>query len=263
MIQHMFSSMNDWLDGIKERYKSADEQERSLYLQQIRELKKVSDAFIEEWLQFEEKFADFQDECGPFDLYDESSSSTVESALSAEQTMAPEHLSNHDAKDSGAPPSGGSYPLTISEKQPCSYSDLEIPEAVETLMTRGQGYYKLFMFPEAAELFQAAVAAAPECNLARLFLGMSQMHLQNWHEAQRQFQLLVALSDFPKWVALGYNALGCIHAIQMNMAHAEKLFRKAYEVYPSFTDSMNNLRSCQETPGQLSLYFGSTELICL
>ncbi|MDQ6418193.1 hypothetical protein RB620_01965 [Paenibacillus sp. LHD-117] len=256
MIQHMFSSMNEWLDGIKEHYKTATDQERSVYHDQLCELKKVSDAFIEQWLQFEEKFADFQDECGPFDFGEGSS---ILSTQACEQTSSIEP----QAGDTTVKGVSVSYPITVSAKAPCSYGDLEIPEAAEALINKGQGYYKLFMFAEAARLFQSAIAAAPECNLARLFLGMSQMHLQNWNEAQRQFQLLIVLSDFPKWLALGYNALGCIHAVQMNMAHAEKLFQKAYEVYPSFTDSLNNLRSCQETPGQLSLYFGSTELCCL
>ncbi len=252
MIQHMFTSMNEWLDGIKERYQSATDQERGLYQDQLRELKKVSDAFIEEWLQFEEKFTDFQDECGPIDFG--GSSPSEGSAV----TAAP----CHQTADSAA--MAASYPITISEKkQTCSYGDLEVPEAAEALVYKGQGYYKLFMFAEAAKLFHEAVDVAPDCNLARLFLGMSLMHQQSWNEAQRHFQLLVVLSDFPKWVALGYNALGCIHAVQMNMAHAEKLFRKAYEVYPSFTDSLSNLKSCQESPGQLSLYFGSTELCCL
>lgn len=253
MIQHMFTSMNEWLDGIKERYQSATDQERGLYQDQLRELKKVSDAFIEEWLQFEEKFTDFQDECGPIDF----------GGPSPAESSAVSSAPCHQTADASAQPAA-SYPITISEKkQACNYGDLEVPEAAESLVYKGQGYYKLFMFAEAAKLFQEAVAAAPECNLARLFLGMSLMHMQKWNEAQRQFQLLVVLSDFPKWVALGYNALGCIHAVQMNMAHAEKLFRKAYEVYPSFTDSLSNLKSCQESPGQLSLYFGSTELCCL
>lgn len=251
MIQHMFTSMNEWLDGIKERYHSATEQERGMYEEQLRELKKVSDAFIEEWLQFEEKFADFQDECGPIDL---GASPTPESST------PPGHPLTLTAEDGNKQ---AVYPVTISEKQPCSPGDVEVPEVAEELVYKGQGYYKLFMFAESATFFQKAITAAPECNLARLFLGMSLMHLQNWNEAQRHFQLLVVLSDFPKWVALGYNALGCIHAVQMNMAHAEKLFRKAYEVYPSFTDSLSNLKSCQASPGQLSLYFGSTELCCL
>lgn len=142
-------------------------------------------------------------------------------------------------------------------------AEFEIPGEAAAIISKGQGYYNLFMFHQAASEFQLAVAQAPECNLARLFLGMTQMHLQNWNEAQRHFQLLIVLTDFPKWLALGYNALGCIQAVHMNMAQAEQLFRKAYEMYPDFKESLNNLKSCQRKSGQLSLYFGSTELCCL
>ncbi|MFD0586941.1 tetratricopeptide repeat protein [Paenibacillus sp. GCM10027627] len=218
--------MSETLDGIMEQYDQAGDQERLELQQQVCQMKQMSDSFIEQWLEFEEKVADFQEGC------------------SSKQKL-----------------SEASY--GFQSVSTCQMSDLVIPDEAAEIVNKGQGYYKLFMFDEAAELFQEAVTMAPECNLARLFLGMSQMHRKNWHEAQRQFQLLIVLSDFPKWLALGYNALGCIQAVHMNMAHAEKLFRKAYEVYPSFTDSLNNLKSCQETPGQLSLYFGSTELCCL
>lgn len=239
MIGHMFTSMNELLDGIRKQYPGATEQERIKFRQQLSELKRISDDFIEQWLQFEEKMADFKETCG--------------GQVMTAPDMTPEAVSE----------AVGNIP-SPSAKAVCSEADLVIPEEAAVVMDKGQGYYKLFMFAEAARLFQSVVSIAPESNLARLFLGMSQMHLRNWNEAQRQFQLLVVLSDFPKWLALGYNALGCIQAVRMNMAHAEKLFTKAYEVYPEFSDSLNNLKSCRQSPsGQLSLYFGSTELICL
>jgi len=242
MFQHMFTSMNEMLDGITKQYPQASEQERMAYLKQIAELKKMSDSFIEQWLDFEEKVSDFQ-----------------EGIAAAQPVMVTTSVMDDDPV--AAEGQASSY--SPVETTTCNMADLAIPEEAELLINKGQGYYKLFMFSHAAGFFQHAIAVAPECNLARLFLGMSQMHMQNWQEAQRQFQLLIVLSDFPKWLALGYNALGCIHAVHMNIAQAEKLFRKAYEVYPSFTDSLNNLKSCQETPGQLSLYFGSTELCCM
>ncbi|MBH5317919.1 hypothetical protein I6N90_08895 [Paenibacillus sp. GSMTC-2017] len=242
MFQHMFTSMNEMLDGIVELYPEATDQERLMYNEQVCELKKLNDAFIESWLQFEEKVSDFQE-------------------LFGEQI--------HESKDLGevilqlSPPEQSKTLQSSSKAISCNEGDIIIPDDVADKIKTGQGYYNLFMFSRAASIFNEAITVAPECNLARLFLGMSQMHMQNWNEAQRHFQLLIVLSDFPKWLALGYNALGCIQAVHMNMAQAEKLFSKAYETYPTFTDSLNNLKSCQETPGQLSLYFGSTELCCL
>jgi tetratricopeptide (TPR) repeat protein len=234
MFQHMFSSMNDMLDQIIEQYEGAGAQEKQHYEEQMNELKKVSDTFIEQWLEFEEKFAEFKDQQS--DL-----------ATAAEPQLDAALVQN----------------VAVSSAVPCNSADLEIPDELASIISKGQGYYKLFMFSQAAEQFQTAIIQSPECNLARLFLGMTQMHLQNWNEAQRHFQLLIALTDFPKWLAMGYNALGCIQAVRMNLAQAELLFKKAYDVCPSFKDPLNNLKSCQETPKQLSLYFGSTELCCL
>lgn len=259
MFQHMFTSMNEMLDGIIKQYPQASDQERQLFLKQISELKKMSDSFIEQWLEFEEKVADFQDAYGLEAAVPQGAApetKPVEAQAASGMIKGSSQILNQGPGTPGKT-------FAISEKTSCNMSDLTIPDEAAALIHKGQGYYKLFMFSHAADLFQDALNTAPECNLARLYLGMSQMHMQNWQEAQRQFQLLIELSDFPKWLALGYNALGCIQAVHMNLGQAEKLFRKAYEVYPSFTDSLNNLKSCQETPGQLSLYFGSTELCCL
>jgi tetratricopeptide (TPR) repeat protein len=229
----MFSSMNELLDQIIEQYQGAGEQEKQQYMKQMNELKKVSDTFIEQWLEFEEKFADFKEK---------------QILLESNQTTSTE---------------ANAQTFPVSASQSCNAADLEIPNEAAPIISKGQGYYKLLMFPQAAVQFQSVIVQTPECNLARLFLGMTYMHMQNWNEAQRHFQLLIALTEFPKWLAMGYNALGCIQAVHMNLAQAEQLFRKAHDACPSFKDPLNNLKSCQETPQQLSLYFGSTELCCL
>lgn len=231
MFQHMFAALNEKLSSIKEEYSTADEGKKKQLELQLMQLRQLSNSFIEQWLDFEDRFANFQEIQG----------------------------------NVGASPSKEHKKAEASAKQPmpCNEADLIIPEEAASLIMKGQGYYKLFMFPQASEQFQSAVMHSPECNIARLFLAMTHMHLQNWNEAERHFQLLISLSDFPKWLAMGYNALGCIQAINMNLAGAKQLFQKAHLVYPSFTDPLYNLKCCQETPKQLSLYFGSTELCCL
>src|SRR3546814_2066647 len=77
-------------------------------------------------------------------------------------------------------------------------------------------------------LFPYTTLFRSECNLARLFLGMTHMHLQNWNEAQRHFQLLIALTDFPKWLAMGYNALG---RSEEHTSELQSLMRISYAVF--------------------------------
>lgn len=258
MFQHMFAAMNEMLDHIIEAYPEAVGAQKEQYEEQIHMLKKMSDCLVEQWIDFEEKFAGFmemessdQNHVGqeiissvPFNLlYNTSAASGQMQATETEtktEDSSVEEQHQYDAE-----------------------LNMEVSYEMAELIARGQGYYKLFMFSNASEQFQTVVGSLPECNLARLFLAMTYMHLQNWSEAQREFQLLVALTDYPKWRALGYNALGCIQAVYLNLDQAEQFFLKAHEVCPSFKDPLNNLKCCKETPQQLSLFFGSTELCCL
>jgi tetratricopeptide (TPR) repeat protein len=234
MFQHMFASMHQKLDQIIAGYNGATLQSKQQFEEEMLEMKQMSDSFIEEWLSFEEKLADFK-----------------EGKLAAGEPA--------DVQAEVASPN---QPLAAASV-PCNTFDLELPDEAAIIMNKGQGYYKLFMFGQAAAQFQTIINETPECNLARLFLGMAHMHLQNWSEAQRHFQLLIVLTDFPKWLAMGYNALGCIQAIHLNVARAEQLFKQACEADPTFKDPQNNLQSCKDKSSHLSLYFGSTELCCL
>jgi len=239
MFHQMFAVMNEKLSSIMEEYEQAEQGQKQQLELQVFQLKQLSDNFIEQWLDFEERFALFAEQQG-MKGYGEGNIGGEEIDLASKGLSVP---------------SNGSYP--------CKEADLLISEELELLISKGQGYYKLFMFPQALELFEETVNRSPDCNLARLFLGMTHMHLQQWSEAERHFQLLISLTGFPKWLAMSYNALGCIAAVHMNIAGAMQLFKKAYTIYPGFIESLNNLKCCQETPKQLSLYFGSTELCCL
>jgi hypothetical protein len=274
MFQQMFEAMNEMLDHLIEAYPTATGEQKVQYDEQMAMLKKMSDSLIEQWIGFEEKFSYFV----------EQHAGNLEGPAS--QIIPPSLLAMESSTELGEPPattaSAASSPAKppsmqppvqqadVEETEPVTADeaynaelDMEVPYEYAMMISKGQGYYKLFMFSDAAVHFQSAVSYLPECNLARLYLAMTHMHLQNWSEAQRHFQLLISLTDYPKWRALGYNALGCIQAIYMNLAQAEQFFLKAYEICPSFKDPLNNLKCCKETPQQLSLFFGSTELCCL
>lgn len=125
---------------------------------------------------------------------------------------------------------------------------------------KGQGYFKLHMFRQAAEQLEDTVRMHPDMLSARLYLAMSRMHLQEWLEAQRHFRFIAALTEDVKMRAIAYNALGCIQAIHAQFDQAQQLFRKALEADPSFRDPKINLESCESRDGALMLQFGSAEL---
>ncbi|MFD1955695.1 hypothetical protein ACFSL6_16390 [Paenibacillus thailandensis] len=251
MFQHLFAVMNETLDQIVQEYASSPPERRVQLEEQLGLLKKASDSLIEQWLVFEEKLSEFQH------LQQAFPAAPVPPASGGCQTEAAAELAYSDKQQAAA------FDAPSGETALEGGDALSLTDQAAEFFTLGQGYYKLFMFHEADRFFHKAQHECPESNLIRLYLGMTNMHLQNWNEAHRHFQMLVALTDFPKWQALGYNALGCIQAVRRNMEYAEKLFMKAYEVYPEFTDSLYNMKSCKESPQQLSLFFGSTELCCL
>jgi len=272
LFRHVFATLHDILDDIAIHYAEAENEQKKQYAEQLSMLKSISDTFIEEWLQLEEKIADFhqnhqdtlplptqtQQDGQPF--FPPPLSAQLHAEIGAEiGAISDEELLTDAASDScdEATATGSWNPATskaAEEAKPVMSED----EAIA--VSKGQGYFKLFMFPQAAAHFQEAVSIAPENNQSRLFLAMTYMHLQEWHDAERHFQLLVELTEHPKWQALGYNALGCIQAVRMNLEQAERYFLKAHETDPAFTDPLSNLKSCQEHEGQLSLYFGSGQL---
>lgn len=255
MFKHVFATMQDILHDIMIHYPHANDTERKRLDEQLGKLKHFSDQFIEEWLQFEEQMADFRD------LQQQGFKPKTGLPNGAQpQSQAQAKAAAGYPKVISAVPKTAPKPTNAVSETSGEHEEREAAEELCQAMTKGQGYFKLFMFRDAAKHFQAAVALSPDDNQARLFLGMTFMHLQEWQEAQRHFQLLVEVTEHPKWRALGLNALGCIQAVRMNLEQAATYFARAHEADPNFTDPLANMKSCEQHAGQLSLYFGSGQL---
>ncbi|GFN30687.1 hypothetical protein [Paenibacillus xylaniclasticus] len=262
MFAHLFAAMNDKLDEIKRLYPRAVGERKEHLNKQLDVLKAMSDSIVEHWLQFEERLADFYsdlkaanagvDSAAPVPLAVPmpKTSSVQYKAGSSESVQA------EQTAQSAPLPNGGTASKPVDGGISYSFSD-----DIALLISRGQGYFKLHMFGHAAVELGKAIDLSPDCQLARLFMAMTLMHMQQWDEAEKHFQILISLTEHAKWRAIGYNALGCIQAVNMNLELAEQYFLKAHHADPSFTDSMMNLKCCKERNGQLSLRFGSAELI--
>ena len=125
---------------------------------------------------------------------------------------------------------------------------------------KGQGYFKLQMYRQAAEQLEETVRTYPDMLSARLYLAMSYMHMQGWMEAQRHFRLIASLAEDAKLQAIALNALGCIQAVYAHLEQARQFFRKALAIDPTFRDPQMNLEHCGKGGGELLLRFGSAEL---
>ncbi|WP_391571905.1 hypothetical protein [Cohnella sp.] len=134
------------------------------------------------------------------------------------------------------------------------------PQRTVGSFVKGQGYFKLQMFKHSSEQLEETIAVYPDFLCARLFLAMSLMHLKNWSEAQRHFQLIAAIAEEKRLQAIAYNALGCIQAVYAHLDQAQTYFRKSLEADPGFADPKHNLQSLVQGNTEIQLQFGSAEL---
>lgn len=114
---------------------------------------------------------------------------------------------------------------------------------------KGQGYFQLLMFENAAKEFEKAIGQHPDFLLARLYLAMSHMRLGNDVDAYRHFRLIASVTDHAQMKAISYNAMGCIQAKNANMEHAQQLFKLAYTFDPSSVEPMINMGICMSQHG--------------
>jgi tetratricopeptide (TPR) repeat protein len=209
MLQHIFAVMNEALDDIIRQYPKADPAQRQELDKEANVLKEMSDQFIEHWLKFEEKLARLH-EFNHFDPAAPQSSSLPEEVA---------ELEGFEQPFDDFPPFGmhqGMHPGKETEP-----------------FAKGQGYYKLQMFPEAVKEFNLLLEQYPDFVLARVYLAMGYLRMGESAEAYQHFQFLLPLTNDGKMKAISYNAMGCIQARRENMEKARELFRLAYLTDPA------------------------------
>lgn len=125
------------------------------------------------------------------------------------------------------------------------FDEYAVSAVMNEWMSRGLGYFKLFMFPEAISQFEQVLEKYPEALEARLYLALSYLQNQDFHEAYQHFRFLLPLAEDDKIKAVSYNAMGCIQAANENLEKACELFRLAHEADPSLEDPIINMAVCK------------------
>ncbi|GAB6990266.1 tetratricopeptide repeat protein [Paenibacillus pini] len=137
----------------------------------------------------------------------------------------------------------------------------EIPEMEMDLFIRGQGYFKLLMYRQAIQQFSHLIMAVPGSMLARMYIAMAHLHLEETSEALMHFEFILPHARHYKLKAMIYNALGCIEAKRGDAGgKAQQYFTLALQHDPTLPDPLVNLQVCQQKSGQLQ--YGS-QLISL
>ncbi|QYK62752.1 tetratricopeptide repeat protein [Paenibacillus sp. S25] len=123
-------------------------------------------------------------------------------------------------------------------------SDTELPEKELPAFNRGQGYYRLLMYPEAIQQFEQVLQHFPNSWQSRMYMGMSYFQLDDPAEAVYHFQKVLDLTEQAGLKAVIYNALGCLLAKQADVEEAQKCFALAHQFDPALPEPLHNMEAC-------------------
>ncbi|BCG59882.1 hypothetical protein [Paenibacillus sp. URB8-2] len=118
---------------------------------------------------------------------------------------------------------------------------------------RGQGYYKLLMYPKCIEQFDIVISLYPDNLPARLYLAMSHLHLGKAGAAWEHLEHMLPLVQSRKLKAHLYNAMGCIAGSGRRFEEAKELFGLALKYDPAFPEPDANLEVCRRGRGELKI----------
>lgn len=123
-------------------------------------------------------------------------------------------------------------------------SDTELPEKELPAFNRGQGYYRLLMYPEAIQQFEQVLQHFPNSWQSRMYMGMAYFQLDDPAEAVCHFQKVLDLTEQAGLKAVIYNALGCLLAKQADVEEAQKCFALAHQFDPALPEPLHNMEAC-------------------
>ncbi|WP_042162355.1 hypothetical protein [Paenibacillus gorillae] len=138
MFQHLFDSMNEMLDQLICNYPNAVGAQKLQYDEQIQMLKQMSDSLVEQWIDFEEKLSGLLE-------WDQNLTEAVMKAAASVVTPAmavyAQPLAVATVEEAGVIPEAG----TMNDQQLYDAElNMEVPYETAELLSKGQGYYKLF-----------------------------------------------------------------------------------------------------------------------
>ncbi|WP_310136474.1 tetratricopeptide repeat protein [Paenibacillus amylolyticus] len=131
-----------------------------------------------------------------------------------------------------------------------------LPEIHLECFSRGQGYFKLQMYPQAITQFSRIVADYPDSALTRYYLALAHLNLEQNTEALAHLHRILRLKGSPRLKGLVCNALGCIEAKLANPQGACSLFAQALQHDPTLTEPLYNMEACRQNKGQLQFGIG-------
>ncbi len=229
IVKHLFGSLMDRLEGIEQEWMKSDKDGRKEKLfDEVMELRRVSDDILDHWLLFEEKMSQIQKRFQHVHLDQEDMELDLDQEMDQISDEVADKILAEIKKQSGLPQHSASGMVSFLSG-----------DAVRSFR-KGQGYYHLFMYPQAAQHFQEVVQLDPDLEIARMYLGFSEMMSGNWEEADRHFQLIGKTGNHGIIRATALNAQGCLLAGHQKWEQALTCFDRAIAAYPRLKDPIYN-----------------------
>jgi tetratricopeptide (TPR) repeat protein len=239
MFQEKFSLIFAELDSIESKLKtSKNTKEREDFSQRLLELRRVMDQCIQSWLCFEERVNQLQDHYG-LNLPDEVPD-LLFAGLGLTELEEPDLEAQESPPGGGKP--GGGKPGGGTEKGGAA-GDLKQVRRDASLASfkRGLGFYDLYMLEEAIQEFENLVHLEPDFIIGHFLLGHAYSLQGNQEKAEKEFRLVLALTEDSLLKAMVYNALGNICAGRGKYEQALEEFYLSRESSPEVREAHFNL----------------------
>lgn len=153
----------------------------------------------------------------------------VEGWLSLEEQMSLLTDQVNELEQKKEKPKSSSFTISIAK-----------PKEMDFSFRKGQGFYHLTMYSEAAQQFESALMKNPDNDVARLYFALSKYSVGDLDQALQALQLLMASSEDPNILAISNHTIGNIYVSNGNLEKSLFHFNKAIEYDSSFSEAFFN-----------------------
>ncbi|UNC92440.1 tetratricopeptide repeat protein [Candidatus Contubernalis alkaliaceticus] len=238
MIDQFFDKIFSKLEDIDRQLSSVpSDQETEILTEQLLQLRRQMDQMVNYWLKFEEKVNNMQLKYKldiPEELFD-----IIPDGLLEKLDLIDDDLTFENEEDKISNPGTTTRNVfqNMDENVFMSIDDLETTR----FFRRGIGYFDLSMMNEAVEEFKNVIIREPNFMAGHFYLGMAYSELGNHEEALKEFNLILALNQNPKFKAVTHNCRGNIYAEQGRYEEALQEFENTLKLDNNFVDVYFNL----------------------
>lgn len=243
MFQEKFAEIFAELDSIEIKLKDSQSQaEKDRFSKRLLTLRRLMDQCIQSWLCFEERINQIQDTYG-LELPDEIPDMLFKSLGLEELDISPDELKGAASQIEKAQNKKDTVKEDLVKGfglPDTGFSKMRKDASISSFK-RGLGFFDLYMLEEAIKEFENLVLLEPNFIFGHFLLGYVYSQKQKHEDAEREFRLVLALTEDQQLKGMAYNGLGNICAERGKFDQALEEFHLAEENSPENHEVSFNL----------------------